>query len=99
LPAVSLRECSRPFFHCLAIHEKHQMHVPWKVVEEKTESFADGLGADDIVSSALVIMTRPSGSVCKSRGGAASDDCRGFVDQLVDMSEPPEPAGELLLPF
>src|SRR3989304_4210281 len=37
-----------------------------------------------IVSSALVIMTRPScGGVCERRGGAASDDCRGFVDQLV----------------
>jgi len=34
-----------------------------------------------IVSSELVIMTRPScGDVCECRGGAASDNGRGLVD-------------------
>lgn len=35
-------------------------------------------------SAALAIMTRPNSSgVCERRECAASDNCRGFVDQLV----------------
>ena len=42
------------------------------------------LAQDSWGSAASAIMTRPnSGGVCERRGCAASDNCRGFVDQPV----------------
>ena len=57
------------------------MHFKSKIAQREPSDLGRGNHASVIFRCGINLLT--SSGVCERRGGAASDDCRGFVDQLV----------------